>query len=79
MFLKILLLTIAVLAIAFAGFAIKMFFKKDGEFKKQCTSVDTESGDKLDCSCKGQPKDSSCNNDKKESKLLSQLDKISFD
>ena len=79
MFLKLLLLTIVLLAVAFAGIAIKMFFKKDGEFKKQCTSVDTESMNKLGCSCEGKPNDGSCNNEEKESKFLSQLNKLSFD
>jgi len=60
MFLKLFLLTVGLLAIAFAGFAIKMFVKKDGEFKKQCSTVDPQTGKNLGCSCEGQPGDGSC-------------------
>lgn len=60
MFLKLFLVTVGLLAIAFAGFAIKMFVKKDGEFKKQCSTVDPHSGRNLGCSCEGQPGDGSC-------------------
>lgn len=60
MFLKLFLLTIGLLALAFAGFAIKMFVKKDGEFKKQCSTVDPQTGKNLGCSCEGQPGDGSC-------------------
>ncbi len=66
MYLKLLLLTIGLLAIAFAGFAIKMFFKKDGEFKKQCSTVDPQTGKNLGCSCEGAPGDGSCRNDEDE-------------
>lgn len=60
MFLKLFLVTVGLLAIAFAGFAIKMFVKKDGEFKKQCSTVDPNSGRNMGCSCEGQPGDGSC-------------------
>jgi len=48
---KLLLLTIILVAIAMAGIAVKMFFKKGGEFKKQCSSVDPTTGQRLGCSC----------------------------
>jgi hypothetical protein len=64
MFLKLLLLTIGLLGLAFAGIGIKMFVKKDGEFKKECSSVDPETGKKLGCSCEGAPGDNSCRKDK---------------
>jgi hypothetical protein len=51
MFLKILLITIVLLAIAFAGFAVKMFFKKNGRFEKQCGSIDPTTGKRLSCTC----------------------------
>lgn len=63
MYLKLLLLTIVIMAIAFAGFAIKMFFKKDGEFKKQCSTIDPHSGKNLGCTCTGAPGDGSCRSD----------------
>jgi len=64
-FIKILLITVVFLALAFAGFAVKMFFKKDGEFKKQCSTVDPKTGRSLGCSCGGTG-DGSCHNDEKE-------------
>ncbi len=59
--LKLILITVALLAIAIAGIAIKMFVKKDGEFKKSCSTVDPDTGEKLGCSCGG--RDKSCHND----------------
>lgn len=64
-FLKILLITIVFLALAFAGFAVKMFFKKGGEFKKQCSTVDPETGQPLGCSCGGSG-DGSCRNEEEK-------------
>jgi len=61
MFLKILLITIVFMALAFAGFAVKMFFKKDGEFKKSCSSVHPKTGERLGCACGGDG-DGSCQN-----------------
>lgn len=63
MFIKLLLLSLILLAIAIAGIAIKMFIKKGGEFKKQCATIDPQTGDKLGCSCKGSPGDGSCKNE----------------
>ena len=68
MFWKLLLISTVFMAIAFAGFAVKMFFKKDGEFKKQCSTVDPHTGKNLGCSCEGAPGDGSCRNDKAEEK-----------
>jgi hypothetical protein len=70
MFFKILLITIVFLALAFAGFAIKMFVKKDGEFKKQCSSVDPNTGQRIGCVCEGEG-DGSCEN--KEKDLISKI------
>jgi len=66
MYLKLLLLSVIIIAIAFAGFAIKMFVKKDGEFKKQCSSIDPKTGKALGCSCEGAPGDGSCRNEDEE-------------
>ncbi len=51
MFIKVFLLSITLLALAFSGFAIKMFFLKNGQFKKQCSSSirDPKTGKKLAC------------------------------
>jgi flagellar basal body-associated protein FliL len=50
MYLKLMILATILIGIAVAGIAIKMFFFKGGEFKKQCSSVDA-SGRKMGCSC----------------------------
>ncbi len=62
MILKLLLITIVLVAIALAGIAIKMFIIKGGEFKKQCSSVDPNTGQRLGCSCGGAG-DGSCRNE----------------
>lgn len=51
MFLQLFLVSVALMAIAFSGFAIKMFFVKGSMFKKQCTSSikDPKTGRHLDC------------------------------
>lgn len=51
MIIKLLLLTIIIVGIAIAAIAIKMFIQKGGEFKKQCSSVDPTTGQRLGCSC----------------------------
>jgi hypothetical protein len=58
--LKIMLVTVALLALAFAGIGIKMFLKKDGKFTKQCSTVDPETGQRLGCTCGSQ--ENICNN-----------------
>ena len=65
-FLKILLLTAILMGLAFAGFAVKMFFKKDGEFKKQCSSVNPKTGKAIGCVCGGE---GSCQNKELVSKI----------
>lgn len=59
MFLKILLLSVVIVGLGMAGIAIKMFVQKNGEFKKQCSSVDAH-GQKIGCSCGGG--ENSCEN-----------------
>lgn len=66
MFLKILLISIVFLALAFAGFAVKMFFLPGGEFKKQCSSVDPNTGRKIGCHCEGEGEgEGNCENKEK--------------
>ena len=50
-FLKILLISIVIIGIGFAGIAVKMFFKKDYTFKKQCSTVDPRTGKRMGCAC----------------------------
>lgn len=44
MFLKVLILTIVIIGIAFAGMAVRMFFIKNGEFKKHCHNAGINGG-----------------------------------
>ena len=48
---KVILLSVILISIAVAAIAIKMFVKKDGEFKKSCSSVDPDTGKPLGCTC----------------------------
>lgn len=61
MILKLLVITVALLAIAFAFIGIKMFVKKDGKFTKQCSSIDPETGERFGCTCGKQT--AACEND----------------
>jgi len=63
MYIKLLLLTIIILAIAFVRLRPLKCYKKDGEFKKQCSTVDPHTGKNLGCTCSGAPSDGSCRND----------------
>ena len=51
---------VALIGLAVAGIAIKMFLKKGGEFKKQCSVKDPKTGESLGCSCGGRGK--TCHN-----------------
>jgi hypothetical protein len=59
---KVLLFSVILIAIAIAAIAIKMFLKKDGEFRKSCSSVDPETGEPLGCSCGHGNGGTSCEN-----------------
>lgn len=59
--LKLILVAIVLMGIAFAGIAIKMFFVKDAQFQKSCSSVDPKTGQPLGCSCGGD-ESASCEN-----------------
>lgn len=45
------IITAVILFICFCFIGIKMFFKKNGEFKKQCSSVDPLTGERFGCTC----------------------------
>ncbi len=50
--LKVILLAIGLIALAVAGIAIKMFFKKDYQFEKKCSTVDPKTGERVStCGC----------------------------
>jgi len=59
---KVILLTVGLLAIAVAAIAIKMFVKKDGEFKKSCSSVDPGTGTRIGCTCGNADGGEACEN-----------------
>ena len=67
MFLKILIITVIFTGIAFAAIAVKMFLKKGGEFKKQCSTVDPATGKRIGCTCGGAETDATCHNKSEES------------
>ena len=60
--LQLIIVVTVLLALAFAGFAIKMFFKKGGEFRKQCASMDPATGKPLSCVCGDREDGSNCEN-----------------
>lgn len=62
MILKIMLITLILVAIAFAAIGIKMFFVKGGKFEKQCSTVDPKTGKRLGCSCGAGDGGSKCEN-----------------
>ena len=57
---KLFILVLSIITFVFLAFAIKMFFKKNGEFKKSCSSVNPNTGEKFDCSCGGIEDHESC-------------------
>jgi len=59
--LQLLLITVVLVGLAVAGIAVKMFFKKGGEFQKSCGSVDPTSGQRVACTC-GKPEEERCEN-----------------
>ncbi len=63
------------MAFAFAGFAVKMFFKKDGEFKKQCSSVNPKTGLAIGCVCGGEG-DEKCKNKEKVNELKIKIQEL---
>jgi len=56
MIFKLILLSTALIGIAFALIAIKMFIFKDGIFTKTCSSdIEVSDGTKLGCTCDTNP------------------------
>lgn len=45
------IITAVLLLLSFCFIGIKMFLKKNGEFKKQCSSVDPLTGERIGCTC----------------------------
>jgi len=59
---KLFLFSFVLVAIAVAAIAIKMLVKKDGEFKKACSSVDPKTGKAIGCTCGHGDGGESCDN-----------------
>ena len=65
--LKVILIAIILVAIAFIAIGIRMFLVKGGEFKKSCGSVDPATGKPMPCVCKSEPDaEGSCLNAEEE-------------
>jgi hypothetical protein len=62
MLINVLIISIILLGLAFAGFAVKILFKKNGEFKKSCSSVDPLTGERFGCSCGSPDGEATCKN-----------------
>lgn len=58
---QLIIITTVFLGLAIGLIAIKMFVKKDGEFKKSCSSVDPDTGERYGCTC-GKSKEERCEN-----------------
>ena len=50
-FLQVLIFSIILIGLGFAGIAIKMFFIKGYTFKKQCSTIDPKTGKRMGCVC----------------------------
>jgi flagellar basal body-associated protein FliL len=48
---KLIIIAVIILALAVGGIAIKLLLKKNGEFKKSCSTTDPETGEKFGCTC----------------------------
>jgi hypothetical protein len=59
---KIFLLALALVGIAFALIGIKMFLIKGGTFSKSCSSVDEGSGEHIGCTCGEKSPEERCEN-----------------
>jgi len=59
--LKLILVAIVLVSLAFAGIAVKMFIFKGAEFRKSCGSIDPSTGKSMACGCGGDEK-SACEN-----------------
>lgn len=47
----VLAFAIGIIGLSFAGIAIKILVKKNGEFKRHCSSVDPYTGERSGCVC----------------------------
>lgn len=59
---KLFLIVLVLMTVSIAMIAIKMFFIKGGMFTKQCSTIDTGSGEKVGCSCGAKAPEDRCEN-----------------
>ncbi len=50
-------IAVVCIALAFAGIGIKMWLKKNGEFKRHCSSADPKTGKCAHCTCEKSEED----------------------
>ncbi|MBP1645008.1 MAG: hypothetical protein H6Q16_583 [Bacteroidetes bacterium] len=67
--LLIFIITAILLLLSFCFIGIKMFLKKGGEFKKQCSTVDPLTGERIGCSCGKKSVYDECKSQKRYSPL----------
>jgi hypothetical protein len=58
---EVVIFAVIMIAIAFAAFAVKLFFRKEGQFVKHCSSIDPETGKPFECVCGGDEKEGCLN------------------
>lgn len=63
--LKLILISIGIVALLFAGIGLKVLFNKEEEVKKSCSSGVTVGGEQLTCGCGG----GSCDNTTEQPKV----------
>lgn len=63
------IVSLVILALCFCFIGIKMFLKKNGEFKKQCSSVDPLTGERIGCTCGNSSVYNECKSSKKHQPL----------
>ena len=61
MFVQLLIITVVAIVLVMLGIGIKMLVKKNGQFVKQCSIKDPNTGKSMGCSCGGNG--NSCHND----------------
>ena len=64
----VIILAAVLLALAFAGIAVKMLVRRGGEFKRHCSSTDPYTGKNAGCVC-GKPQQSPCHEQKRHTPL----------
>jgi hypothetical protein len=59
---KLFLIALALIGFAYAAIGIKMFLIKGGMFVKTCSTVETDTGKRVGCTCGAKPPGERCEN-----------------